>query len=67
MRFTDLVVVLNMVSVGGFSKSWGLVEVSQISPEVGIVHYTLLVALCYIMDNRGGGLEMVVSCLFLSV
>ena len=44
-----LVVVFNMEEVSGLSKPWCLVEVSQISPEVRIVHDTLLVTLLIVM------------------
>ena len=42
---TLLVVALNVEEVSGLSKSWCLIEVSQIAPHVGIVHDTLLIAL----------------------
>ena len=34
-----------MEPVGGVSKAGGLVEVTQVTPQAGVVHYTLLVAL----------------------
>ena len=37
--------VLNMESVGGLPKARGLIEIPQEPPEIGVVHYSLLVAL----------------------
>ena len=42
---TDLIVVLNVESVSCVSKSRGLVEISQVAPQVGVVYDTLLVTL----------------------
>ena len=42
---TDLIVVLNVESVGCVSESRGLVEISQVAPQVGVVYDTLLVTL----------------------
>ena len=38
--------MFNVESVGSLSKTWGLVEVSQVAPHVLIIHNALLVALC---------------------
>ena len=45
LLLTDLVAILDMGEVGGLSKARGLVEVSQIWPDIGVVSDTLLVAL----------------------
>ena len=45
MQMTLLVMVLDLEEVGGLSKSWCLIEVSQIAPQVRIVNDTLLIAL----------------------
>ena len=42
---TYLIVVLNVESISGISKSRGLVEISQVAPQVGVVYDTLLVTL----------------------
>ena len=42
---TYLIVVLNVESISGVSKSRGLVEISQVAPQVGVVYDTLLVTL----------------------
>ena len=49
LTVASLVMVFNMNEVSGLSKPWCLVEVSQISPEVRIVHDTLLVTLLIVM------------------
>ena len=41
-----LVMMFNVESVGSLTKTWGLVEVSQVAPYVLIIHNALLVALC---------------------
>ena len=50
--YTYLIVVLNMEPVGGVSKAGGLVEVTQVTPQAGVVYYTLLVALETEMINH---------------
>ena len=40
-----LVVVFDVKPVCGLTKALGLVEIPQIGPDVGVVHYPLLVAL----------------------
>ena len=40
-----LIMVLNVVSVSSFPEPLGLIEVTQVLPQVGVVHYSLLVAL----------------------
>jgi len=42
-----LVVVLNMQSIGCFPKAWSLVEVSEESPDVGILNNALFVTLLW--------------------
>ena len=42
---TNLVACFNMEPVGGVSKAGGLVEVTQVTPQAGVLHYTLLIAL----------------------
>ena len=37
--------VLNVVSVSSFPEPLGLIEVTQVLPQVGVVHYSLLVTL----------------------
>ena len=37
--------VLNMEEIGGLPKAWGLVELSHVSPDVGVVNHPLLVTL----------------------
>lgn len=39
----SLIAILNKREVGALSKAWGLVEVSQVWPDVRIVHNTLLI------------------------
>ena len=40
-----LIVVLNVCEVGSLSKAWSLVEVSQVWPDIRVVHNPLLVTL----------------------
>ena len=40
-----LIVVLDVDSVDGLPEAIGLVQVSQVAPDIGIVHESLLVAL----------------------
>ena len=41
----NLVVMLNVQSVGGLPEPRGLVKVAQVAPEIGVVHDTPFVAL----------------------
>ena len=41
----NLVAVLYVCEVGGLPEAWGLVQVPQIRPDIGVVSNTLLVAL----------------------
>ena len=49
MSMTFLIMVFNLEEVSGLFKPRCLVEISQVSPDVGVVHDTLLVTLLIVM------------------